>query len=305
MFSGANLSGVIYSRVERNFRILWCSDGLRVTVWHQAWCRWHTSVCCVSNCCWFWNPVVFAKFRRNRFFSFPFSVHMLFGRHWCSIAVAGLDHTKWHGTYTCDSVQTYRRNRQYFLKDKQDFFLFPPWTDTCTWLCIWHRTCAKLLNTPPLSFFSHPFVYTFNLLYTCAGSTVRCSFHVSFHVCPYIKNWIHESVLLRGYTHGNLHTHIIVLGRALIRNTATLAGIRPSFILQTVLFVGIFLQRKRRCEQRDSRVLQWKDVLWARVIYKRRQWCLNVNCTPMSKSCVYVLVYAQGVRTQLWPWRQT
>ena len=165
--------------------------------------------------------------------------------------------------------------------------------------------CEVTKHPPTLSFFSHPFVYTFNLLYTCAGSTVRCSFHVSFHVCPYIKNWIHESVLLRGYIHGCLHTHNIVLGRALFRNTATLAGIRPYFVQQAVLFVGIFLQRKRRCEQRDSRVLQWKDVLWARVIYKRRQRCLNVKCTPMSKSCVYVLVYAQGVRTQLWPWRQT
>ena len=93
---------------------------------------------------------VFAKFRRNRSFSSS-SIHMLFDRHWCLIAVAGLDHTKWHGTDTCDSLQTYRRNRLYFLKDKQDFFLFSPWTDTCTWVFIWHRTCAKLLDPfPPL-----------------------------------------------------------------------------------------------------------------------------------------------------------
>ena len=46
--------------------------------------------------------------------------------------------------------------------------------------------------------------------------------------------------LLRGYIHGYLHTHIIVLSRTSFWNTATLAGKRASFKLQTSPFCWIY-----------------------------------------------------------------
>ena len=81
MFSGANLCGFIYSRIDFFVRILWCSDlglpfGTRLGAGGTPAYAAAVTVADFETK----KDEVFAKFRRNRSFSSS-SIHMLFDRH--------------------------------------------------------------------------------------------------------------------------------------------------------------------------------------------------------------------------------
>ena len=66
--------------------------------------------------------------------------------------------------------------------------------------------------------------------------------------------------MLRGYIHGYLHTHIIVLRRTSFWNTATLAGVRASFILQTSPLCWIYFSSFSITYREGGKVEQTLDV---------------------------------------------